>query len=247
MLVRTALLLAVMPAVLAAQGERERGYIIGGNPVSLTLFGGLAMPGAEGDLWGFTFDELTLQRRDFNALDNGLDLAIRLSDHFDLVVAYAASSQSKRSEFRDYVDQDDQPIEQTTRFDRRPLSAGIRYHLRSRGRMIGSYAYVPEPFVPFIGVGVGRMSYTFRQSGDFVDEATMEIFRDQFTAKGRAAFAQVSAGAAWTIAPSFALTGEVKYLRASGSGNPSFEGFDRLDLSGVSTTLGLTIRFARGY
>lgn len=242
---RSALVLLLLPALLLAQGERQRGYLLGEPPVTLTVFGGLALPGASGDLWAFTFDELTLARRDFASFDRGLDVAIRLSERTDLVFGYAVNGRTSRSEFRDWVDQDDQPIEQETRFERRPLSVSMRYHLVPRGRGIGSIAWIPTAFVPWIGAGAGTMSYQFVQAGDWVDSGTSDVFTDRFTAKGRTSFLQGSVGAGWAIAPSLVLTGELRYLHASASGRPSFEGFDRLDLSGVSTTLGLSIRFTR--
>jgi hypothetical protein len=244
-LLRFALLVSLVPALLSAQGERQRGYLLGEPPVALTLFGGLALPGASGDLWAFTFDELTLARRDFASFDRGLDVAVRLSERTDLVFGYAANGRTSRSEFRDWVDQDDQPIEQETRFERRPLSVSLRYHLMPRGRSVGSIAWIPASFVPWIGAGAGTMRYQFVQAGDWVDSGTSDVFTDRFTAKGRASFLQFSAGAHWAIVPSVALTGEVRYLQAGASGRPSFDGFDRLDLSGVSTTLGLSLRFVK--
>lgn len=236
-------LLVVLPVTLSAQSERERGYLFREPPVTLTLSGGLGLPISGGDLWAFTFDELTMSRRDLGSFDQGADVAIRLNERFDLVIGYARSDSRVRTEMRDWVDENDQPITQRTRFIRRPLSATVRYHLRPRGRMIGNYAWVPNAFAPYVGVGTGRMAYSFQQSGDFVDSETAEIFEDSYVARGKVGFVTVSSGVIWSVFPSLALTGEMRYLHASADGRPSFQGFDRLDLSGVSTLVGLTIRF----
>lgn len=241
-LVVAMLLLAPAAADLAAQGETSRGYLFREPPVSLTLFGGFAQPAAGGDIWGFTFDELTLSRGDFGAQERGGDLAIRLSPRVELVVSYAANDVRRRSEARDWVGTDGFPITQTTRLIRRPFGAAVRYHLVDRGRMLGTRAWVPNRFVPFVGLGFGRMAYSLDQQGEFVDETTRDIFVDRYRAAGRTAYLQGSAGAQWTLIPSVALTGEARYLLAGADGYPSFSGFDRLDLSGLSANIGLTLR-----
>jgi hypothetical protein len=243
MLRQTLALALFAPSVLVAQSERERGYLFKEPPVTLTLHGGFGMPTSTGDLWAFTFDELTLGRRDLMAFDQGVDLALRLNDRFDLVIGYLASSTRQNSELRDWVDENDQPIRQRTSFTRRPLSASVRYSLKPKGSMIGSYAWVPATTVPFIGLGAGRMSYKFQQAGEFVDESTQEIFEDSYSAAGKVGFVVASAGAGFTIAPSLVLTTEFRYLHAGSDGRPSYLGFERLDLSGLSTLVGFTLRF----
>jgi hypothetical protein len=238
-----AVLLAFVPSALAAQSERERGYLFREPPVTLTLSGGLGLPTSSGDLWAFTFDELTMSRRDMASFDQAVDLAIRLNERFDLVLGYGLSTSKAQTELRDWVDENDQPITQRTRFTRRPLSATVRYQLKPRGNRVGSYVWIPNAFVPYVGLGAGRMSYRFEQNGEFVDSETLEIFQDSYRASGTVGFGVVSTGAVWSIFPSLALTGEMRYLHASADGRPSFVGFDKLDLSGVATTLGFTIRF----
>lgn len=225
---------------LAAQ--QGRGYLFGEPRVSLTLFGGFAQPGAAGDLWAFTFDELTLGRGDLASLERGGDLAVWVSPRLDLVLSYAVSDARSRSEVRDWVDENGGPIRQTTRFTRRPLGLSARYYFRDRGRSLGSYAWVPARVVPFASLGFGRMAYAMDQAGEFVDSETNEIFTDRYRADGRASFAQAGLGASFTLTPTVVLTGEARYVRARGDGAPSFTGFDRLDLSGLSTSLGLTLR-----
>lgn len=236
------MLAAMCGTPLLAQGEVARGYAFREPPVTLTLFGGFAQPVAGGDIWAFTFDELTLDRSDFGAQERGGDIAFRISPRADFVISYAVNDVRQRSESRDYVGTDGFPIRQTTRLIRRPFGAALRYHLRDRGQMLGTRAWVPNRFVPFVGVGFGRLAYSFDQQGEFVDESTLDIFTDRYRAAGRAAYAQASAGTTINLIPSLAITGEARYLFASADGNPSFTGFDRLDLSGLSANVGLTLR-----
>lgn len=232
-----------MTSDVTAQGAVARGYLFREPPVSLTLFGGLAQPGAGSEVFEFSYDELTLGRRDLRAFDYGADIAIRVGGRADLVLGFARSGRSHRSEFRDWVDNDDLPIEQTTRFERMPLSASLRYLLTPRGRHVGSIAWVPSNFVPWIGAGGGVMRYRFEQVGDFIDFETFDIFADRYTAEGWAPFVQGAAGAGWAFAPNWSIAGEVRYIHGRGELGSQFSGFDKLDLSGVSMMLGLTLRF----
>lgn len=237
--------LLAAPVTVGAQTPRGQGqgYLFREPPATLTLFGGFAQPVAGSDLFAFTFDELTVGRRDLAAFDRGFDLAIRIGERTDLVLGVASSGRGRRSEFRDWVDGADQPIEQTTRFVRTPVGATLRYHLLPRGRTISALSWIPAPVVPWIGAGGGVMNYRFEQVGDFIDFETSEVFFDRYTAKGWTPFAQGAAGAGWTVAPRLLLSAEARYVWGRGDLGRDFVGFERLDLSGVSTTLGLTIRF----
>lgn len=236
-------LLAGVPATADAQSARERGFLFREPPAALTLFGAFASPSARSDLYQFSFDELTLGRGDLAGLSHGFDLAIRLNSRWDVVGGVMFARSAHRSEFRDFVDLDDQPIQQTTTLSRVPLGASLRYHLTPRGQSIGSRAWIPARFTPWIGLGGGAMQYRFSQRGDFVDYETLNIFADQFVTRGWAPFAQGSVGAGWSLIPNLQLTGELRYVRARGTNGADFVGFERIDLSGLKSAVGLTVRF----
>lgn len=235
-------LVAAAPSA-AAQGSRERGYLLREPVATITVFGGYALPGASSELFALTYEQLTAERGDFAGFDGGVDLAIRLTPQRDLVFGIARTNVTHRSEFRDWVDQDDQPILQRTNFRRMPISATLRFHLREPGQRIGSYAWIPTPIDPWIGIGGGVMKYRFLQAGDFVDFETLAIFSDRFESERWAPFAQLSAGAGFSVSPVVQLSTELRYIRGSGKLDDPFEGFDRLDLSALSTAVGLTLRF----
>ncbi len=239
---RTTVCAVLFAIALPAEAQQRPDFLFGEPRVALTFYGGYAQPGGGGDLWAFTFDELTLGRNDLGSLERGGEIAARVSPRFDVVVSYSVSDARRRSEMRDWLDTNGDPIRQTTRFIRRPMGVSARYHFRDRGRSLGTYAWVPTPLVPFASLGVGRMWYRMDQAGDFVASGTNEIFTDRYRAQGRASFVQAGLGAAWAISPSFQLTAEARYLHASADGDPSYAGFNKLDLSGLSSSLGLTIR-----
>jgi hypothetical protein len=239
-------LLGAAPAL--AQSGRGDGFLFRPPPASLTVHGGLAAPMARGGVFQLATTDLTLARSDFQTGQWGADLAFAIGARGELVLGMERSSTRTPSESRDFVEEIngvDMPIQQVTRFQRTPLTVSYRYHLTERGRRIGSVAWVPTRFVPFVSAGAGVMRWRFEQSGDFVDRQTLNIFYDQLTSSGWSSVLAAGAGAQYSLNERYNLTGEVRYLRASGDGDAprgDFAGYD-VNLSGVSTLIGLTVRF----
>jgi hypothetical protein len=152
---------------------------------------------------------------------------------------------NKRSEFRGYIDNDDQPIEQTTRFRRVPLTLSVKQYLTSPGRSISRFAWIPSRAAAYVGVGGGAQYYSFKQDGDFVDfeSDALDVFHDKYESSGWAGVVQGLAGFDYTLSPRLAVTTEARYGWSNADLSRDFSGFHPIDLSGLSTTVGLTIRF----
>jgi opacity protein-like surface antigen len=210
---------------------------------SWSFRGGYAMPSANSDLFTFTTSNLTVNHNDFNAVDIGGDLAFTISPRLDLTFDLSYSGVDKGSESRNFVDNNNQPIEQSTSFSRTPLTVNARYYLMDRGRRIGHYAWVPNSIAPYVGAGVGIMNYAFDQKGDFVDDSTLAVFTDRFHSSGWAPMAQVLAGVEWSLSPGWAVRTEARYLTASAAPSSDFSGFHRIDLSGFTASAGFLVRF----
>jgi len=200
-------------------------------------------PGGDTDIFGFTQDLLTIDGGDHDALLVGGELGFRLTPRLDLTVDYSRSRSDVLSEFRDWVDNDDLPIQQTTTFTRQPLNFSLKYFLAERGQRVSRFAWVPRDLVPYVGAGGGFTWYEFDQTGDFVDFETFVVFRDQLRTTGRATTGHILAGAQYSLGPQFVLTGEGRYRFGSGELRDDFLGFDDMDLSGLHFTVGIGIRF----
>jgi len=240
----TALALIAVAAPLSAQQGSGDGFLFRAPHASLTAHGGFAQPMASGGVFSLATRELTLDRSDFGSGNYGLDLAVSFAPRYELVFGFDRSSSSSRSEYREWVDNNNLPIEQRTRLQRTPFMAGVRYYLSDRGRQIGSVAWVPARFTPFVSGSVGMMKYKFEQDGDFIDTQTLVVFRDRLTSSGWSKVFQAGAGAQWNLNPRVNLTGEVRYQHANGDGDEPFSDFSgyKVNLSGVSTLIGLTLR-----
>jgi hypothetical protein len=238
-----ALASAVAPAPAAAQGSSGDGFLFRRPIGSFTVRGGFDRARAGSDVFDFATDQLTLSRGDFGAFSVGADLAFRIGARADLGVGVAFAGSEASSEFRRFVDQDDQPIEQSTVLRRVPVTATLKAYLTPRGRSIGRYAWVPARYAPYVAAGGGVMWSRFRQEGDFVDFETTDVFPDRLTSTSWTPTAHGAAGIDYSLSPRFALTGEGRYTWARADLSGDFAGFDPIDLSGVSATVGLSVRF----
>ncbi len=87
------------------------------------------------------------------------------------------------------------------------------------------------------------MWYRFKQEGDFFNSETFVVRSDLLESKGWARTAHAFAGVDLSLSPRFALTTEGRYDWGEAQLDPyAFEGFDPIDLSGLSATVGIHIR-----
>jgi hypothetical protein len=245
-----------LPASLAGQftpqapPQRQRANFMFGRPhVSLTLMGGYAMPSETPNemvnVGGRipADQELTFYRNKFNAASVSGELAVRATDRLDIVMDLGYTGGKINSEYTNWVDNNNLPIQQTTTLSRWPLTFGAKAYLWNPGRSIGQLAWIPTHWVPFVGGGVGWMWYRFVQSGDFVDFTDNNVYSDRYESSGRGAMANVFGGADWSLSPHFLLTAEARYSWAHAPMGQDFQGFRDIDLSGFRASAGISLRF----
>jgi len=236
-------------AVLAAVGtvghaqDAGKGFLFARPDGSFTLRGGFAVAHASSDIFSFATDQLTLSRGDFSGALLGGDLAFSLRSNLDLVLSASYAGTSKRSEFRHWLDNKDLPIEQSTKFARAPITASLKYYITDRGRSVGSFAWIPSKYAPFVGAGAGFMYYRFQQVGDFVDFDTHGVFSHDYDSSGWAKTAHVLAGFEYSLGTRWSLSTEARYGWAKADLSDDFSGFKPIDLSGFTTSVGLLVRF----
>lgn len=234
--------LGTIPCAGRAQ-DHGAGFLFHEPRTSLTVRTGWAAASARSDLFAFTTQQLTVNRGDFSSLAFGAGVAWRLWSRTSIDFSLDVSHAKRSSEFRDFEDNNHLPIQQSTSFSRVPLTVGVKQYLMPPGRSVGRFAWIPSRVVPFIGAGAGLMYYRFHQSGDFVDFQTMDVFPAQFTSQGWTPTGHALAGVDYAIGPRLMLTGETRYVWSSASLSQDFSGFQRLDLSGLATTAGISVRF----
>ena len=227
------------PSLAQSAGD---GYLFHSPVLTLTVRGGYARASAGSDVFDDVTTNLTLDRGDFSSITGAGDIAVHVKPRVDLVFSAAFSRSHHQSEFRNLIDNNDLPIEQTTTFERIPLTANLRVNLAPPGRSIGRLAWIPTRVVPYVGAGAGVMRYRFNQEGDFVNFATNGVFPAVLEAEGYAFVAQGLAGVDYSLTTQLGLSLDARYLHARGELGSSFKGYDRIDLSGMTATVGLSFR-----
>lgn len=236
---------AVLSFAAFAQAEAQRsgdGYLFREPTARITIRGGYAQAMASSDIFEQVVTDLTLSKSDFGGLTAAAEMGFALTNRIEISFDASVMHSNTTSEFRKFVDNNDLPIEQKTAFTRVPLTANLRFYLTETGRSVGRLAWIPSHIVPWVGAGGGATWYRFRQEGDFIDFDTKNVFADQLESSAWAPTVQGMAGVDVSLSPSIALRGDARYLWAKGSLERDFRGFERIDLSGVSVTLGLTYR-----
>jgi hypothetical protein len=227
-----------VPGAAAAQGTGD-GFLFGRPVGTLGLQAGWDAATASSDLFDYITRQLTLGRADFGGPSISGDAAVFATPRLAVGLVLGYADRSARSEFRDFVDNANQPIEQTTRFRRVPLMAHVRWYLADRGRSVGRFAWIPRRITPYLGAGAGAMYYRFRQDGDFIDFQTLDVFPTTLEASGWAPMAAGFAGVEWTVSPVWRMTAEARHTWSRGATGEQFVGFAPLDLGGVGLQFGL--------
>jgi opacity protein-like surface antigen len=236
-----ALALAVHGTPAAAQ-LAGNGYLFHAPHATITVRGGYARPTAGSDVFDDVTSQLSLDKSDFGSLSVGADVAFGITERLDLTLDAGYSRSNRKSDFRDFIDNNNLPIEQTTSFERIPLTANLKFNLASPGQRIGQLAWIPSRVVPYVGAGVGVMHYRFKQEGDFVDFNTNAVFPATFDGQDWAFIEQAMAGVQYNFTPMLGLTLDARYLHGRGDLGQAFRDYDKIDLSGATASVGLSVR-----
>jgi len=243
--IRLALVTAALVFSAASSSSAQSagdGYMFHRPDVTVSVRGGYSHAAAGSDVFDDVTTNLTLDRGDFSSLTIGGDFAVHLTSRVDVVLSGGYSRANHKSEFRDFIDNNDLPIEQTTTFERIPLTANVRLNLSAPGRAVGRLAWIPTRVVPYVGAGIGAMRYRFKQDGDFVNFTTNAVFPADLDSEGWGLVEQGMAGVDYNFSTQFGLSLDARYLHANGELGSAFKGYDRIDLSGATATIGLLVR-----
>ena len=227
----------------AAQVDGGDGFLFHAPNAALTVRVGYAQPSADSKIFSFTTGLLTLGKGNFAGGALATDLEFPMTGRTALVFGVGLSASDARSEYRDFVDNKDLPIEQRTEFRRVPISVGVKYFLAAPGRSVGRFVWVPTKMVPYVAAGLGSTYYTFKQSGDFIDFKTNDVFTSTLTSAGWGASAYGAAGFQYGLTTHADLVTEARYDRGRAPMSADFQGFDRISLSGLSLSTGIHLRF----
>jgi hypothetical protein len=231
------------PEEAAAQVRQSPDFSFAAPGVSISIRGSWFVPRAGSDWYNFVTDQLTIDRADFRAAGIAGDVGLFATPRLDVVFSADYGSKTVGSEYRDFVDNNRLPINQTTRLRQVALTGGVKFALTNRGREVGSLAWVPYRFVPYVGGGGGVLWYEMLQFGDFVDFQDFSVFPDVFQAEGWAPTGYANGGVDVHVYRVLYLTVDARYQWASAELSGNWVGFEPLDLGGLRLSTGLSFVF----
>jgi hypothetical protein len=234
---------AMLLPVAAPPVHAQDGFLFRQPQAQVTVRGGPLLFRAQSDLYDELIDEFTIGRRDFRGPAVALEVAWLASPRFDIAASLGWAESENRSEYRDWVDDDGNPIEQTTRLRVLPLSATVRYRPLPRGRTLSALAWVPARTSPYVGAGAGFTWYRLVQEGEFIRGEDFAIFVDRLESGDSGLSAHAVAGLDHWITPRLGLNAEARYNHGSAPLGSGFRGFDDLDLGGMQVSLGMSFRW----
>lgn len=220
-----------------------RDFLFGRPRGSVALRGSWLKPRAGGQLFTFVSDQLTVDKRDFNAPGLIGEVGLALTSRIQASGGVDFYRQTISSEYRRFVDNNRAPINQNTQLSQSNVSGSIKIALLDRGRSISRLAFVPRAIAPYVGAGGGALYYEFTQIGDFVDFGTLRVFPDAFRSQGWTPSAHVFGGTDIRLWRQMFLDVEGRYLWAHGDLGPDFVGFDGIDLNGFRLSTGISVVF----
>ena len=239
-------LLVLSPAQARAQTEPD---FLFGPPRGMVGFrSGWLFASADSELFSFVQRTLTLDGKDFNGPAIGADVEIALTPRASVVSGFEFSQKSKESEYRDFVDNQRLPIQQTSRLRELNFSGSIKFALTPHGREISRRAWIPAAVTPYVGAGAGLLRYEFVQYGDFIDvnTANLEIFTDTIRTDGWTPSVHLLGGVDIKVSRRIYVSGEARYLFAKTTSTDSDfqnDDVDAIDLSGLKATVGIHYMF----
>ncbi len=233
----------LQPRALMGQ-DFDEGFMFHQPKATVSFNLGYGIPRAGSDLFAEVTDMFTLDKGDFQNVSLGGGVAFFVNERLDVALEFNFGRSSTWSEYVEFVDNDDLPIEQETQLMQVPFTVSGRYFLKERGRAIGNLSWIPTTWAPYIGAGGGKMLYKFEQTGDFVDFEDFSIFRYDYISEGWAWVGHVFGGVQWAISSNFIVSAEGRYSLADAElDRPDFVGYDPIDLAGFGGTIGFGIRF----
>jgi hypothetical protein len=196
---------------------------------SINLKIGLFSPSLQSDLWTDNMANLAFKKTDLLDLYYGAEYEIFLGRLASFSLEIGSYAKEVYTQYKDYTDQDDRPIFQNLSLRISPIEASVKFY------PLG-HRY---EFLPYFGIGAGLYGWTYQQYGDFI------IFPDGTIEEGFAETDTFSigfnarVGLVYRFLPRVGLALEAKYQYVRGQLSGYFEGFELLDLGGITASAGL--------
>jgi hypothetical protein len=195
---------------------------------------GAMWPSADSNLFDDDDELYFVNDGDWVGFTGGAEYSIKAANNLELGFSIDGYGKHVDTAYRDFVRDDGSDIRQTLELDVVPIGVTLRLIPTGRNAKIA----------PFLGVGPDLVLYEYKEYGDFIDffDPTFPVISDSFRSDGVTVGVHATAGVRFFVSDDVAVVGEARYLWAKDDMDDDFRG-NRIDLGGISATLGVHIRF----
>ena len=182
----------------------------------------------------FECEPLLFDVDDFNGGSIGAEYLYGIGEFFEVGASIGWTQQTVKSVY-EFVEADDgTEIDQDLKLRMIPFTATVRYVPTGRRSSIQ----------PYVGGGIGLISWRYSESGEFVDVFTSDIFRAIYEDSGTEVVPVILGGVKAPIGDVFAIGGEVRWQGGDAelSEDVDFVG-DHIDLGGITYQAVVHFRF----
>ena len=192
---------------------------------------GLFQPTLKSDLWRINMENLAFKKSDMNNAYFAFEYEYFLNRYSSFSLELGSYNRILNSEYRDYEYDDGTPIYQSLSLRITPLEVTYKFYPVGHRRM----------FIPYLGVGGGAYFWRYEQWGEFIDFKTGDVNEGNAITHAVTIGFNARAGFILRLQRSLGIAIEGKYQYLRGRLSDYFEGFNQLDLSGFTATIGLNV------
>lgn len=198
---------------------------------ALSLKIGLFQPSLSSDLWDINIENLAFSKQDMLDLYFGGEYEFFLGTRFSISFSGETSNKTIASQYKDWEYDDGTPIYQSFSLRITSFEANLKLY------PIGYRAKI----YPFLGAGAGIFAWRYAQWGEFINFDDLSVQEGYAETNTYTLGLSALAGIGIKLNQSMGIFLEAKYQYLKGKLSSFFEGFEKLDLSGLKYNLGFTI------
>jgi opacity protein-like surface antigen len=186
------------------------------------------------ELYGFGEDD-PIGKSDWIGAYGGAEWRFRVAPTLWVGLHLDGYGRTVDTEYLNYERPSGRPIEQSLKLSIVPLGASLRWVPRDGRRDVS----------PYLGAGIDAVFYKYEEFGDFIDffDDGLPVVEDHFVDDGAALGFHALAGLRIPLSDDISVVTEARYLWARTDMGDDFGPDLEIDLSGVSATIGVSIRF----
>lgn len=183
----------------------------------------------------YIHDGERIGKGDWTGFTGGFEYSIQPARNFEVGFHLDGYSRTLETVYREFDRPGGREIPQTLKLSIVPIGVSLRLVPTSRRARIA----------PYVAVGADLFYWKYEESGDFIDffDPDLPISSDAFVSEGVTGGVHVAAGLRIPLNPDFSIVGEAKYQYAQRTNMGDDFRNNEIDLSGVSATVGIHLRF----